>query len=456
MLSPNYPLVSKDKLKRMTSFKNPLLIFYLSVTIASCSRTTPLALFRKLSPHDAYGQRLKDAGLNHTAMGGAWLQVADQSVVKPLTITIPYKETGYFAADKVQTSVLRFEARRGQKLHVVLSKRPELNFAIYMDIFQEQSGSLPKLVASADTVGLRLDYEVPKNGGYLIRVQPELLRSGEYTLTVTAGPSLSFPVAASGNPHIGSFWGDGRDEGSRRHEGVDIFAPKHTLAIAAADGVVSRVTNNTLGGKVVFFKPDGRDYDLYYAHLDSQLVRGGQVLRTGDAVGWVGNTGNAKFTPSHLHFGIYTSDGAVDPLPFVNRETKAPSPVVASEKMLNATAHTSGNTARLRVSPSAKAAAITALPANTILTVDAATQSWYKITLPDGRTGYLHHNELISALPIRKHQIKMVQPLYDRPDSTAARKLMLEYGSYVYVLGSFNNFYLVSDSNENSGWIQAK
>ncbi|GAB2687663.1 hypothetical protein GCM10027037_07430 [Mucilaginibacter koreensis] len=427
-----------------------------AVCCLSCSRTAPLAIFKKLSPHDAYGQRLKDAGLDHTAMGGAWLQTANQAPTKALSITVPYKETGYFAADKIQTSVLRFDAKRGQKLHITLSKRPEFNFNIYIDLFHEQAGGTLKLATSADTAGLRLDYEVSKTGSYLLRLQPELLRGGEYTLTITAGPSLSFPVAASGRPHIGSFWGDNRDEGGRRHEGIDIFATKHTPAVAAADGIVTRVTTNTLGGKVVFMRPDGRDYNTYYAHLDSQLVRDGQTVRAGDTLGLVGNTGNAHTTPSHLHFGIYTSDGAVDPLPFVNREIKAPAPVTAPEKLLNSTARTTDKSTRLLNTPADNASTVATLPQYTALQVESATQNWYKVTLPDGKWGYLRSKTIAAAYPLRKQALKSDAPLYDAPATTAARKLILSSGSQVSVLAGFNSFYLVSDAKDNTGWIEVK
>jgi murein DD-endopeptidase MepM/ murein hydrolase activator NlpD/SH3-like domain-containing protein len=428
----------------------------LSLLLNACSPTAPLAIFKKLSPHDAYGQRLKDAGLDRTAMGGAWLQTANQAPVKALSITVPYKETGYFAADKIQSSVLRFDAKRGQKLHIALSKQPEFNFDIYVDIFQEQPGGTPKLAASADTSGLRLDYEVPKSGSYLLRLQPELLRGGEFTLTITAGPSLSFPVSASGRPHIGSFWGDNRDEGGRRHEGIDIFATKHTPAIAAADGIITRVTTNKLGGKVVFMRPEGRDYNTYYAHLDSQLVRDGQTVRTGDTLGLVGNTGNARYTPSHLHFGIYTANGAVDPLPFVNREIKVPAPITASEKLLNATARTTDNNVRLLSSPAENATTVTTLPLHTALQVESATQNWYKVTLPDGRSGYLLSKAIAAAYPLRRQELKTRQPLYDAPDTTAARKLSIPSGSKVSILAGFKNFYLVSDAQDNTGWIEVK
>jgi murein DD-endopeptidase MepM/ murein hydrolase activator NlpD len=56
----------------------------------------------------------------------------------------------------------------------------------------------------------------------------------------------------------------------------------------------------------------------YYAHLDRQAVTPGQRVNAGDLVGWVGNTGNARTTPPHLHFGVYlAAAGAVDPLPFI-------------------------------------------------------------------------------------------------------------------------------------------
>jgi len=81
-----------------------------------------MALFKKMSPHDAYAQRLKDAGLDRSAMGTAWLQKSESSIINALNIDIPYKEMGYFSAEKVPAMALRFSAQRGQKLHINLSK----------------------------------------------------------------------------------------------------------------------------------------------------------------------------------------------------------------------------------------------------------------------------------------------------------------------------------------------
>ncbi|MBS7563508.1 M23 family metallopeptidase [Mucilaginibacter sp. Bleaf8] len=414
-----------------------------------------MSLFKKLSPHDAYAQRLKDAGLDRTAMGGAWLQSSNASINRALSINIPYKETGYFAAEKTQATALRFDAQRGQKLHIAVLKRPQVAFDIYIDLLQELSATERKLIASVDTTGTGIEYEVKQTGRYILRLQPELLRGGEYTLTITAGPSLNFPVSSTGKPNIGSFWGDGRDEGARRHEGVDIFASKHTPALAAADGIVTNVTENKLGGLVVFLHPNDADYTLYYAHLDKQLVQNGQAVHTGDTVGLVGNTGNARTTPPHLHFGIYANGGAINPLPFVNREIKAPKPISAPLQLLNATARTTGRS-KLYAEASEKAVVRENLPVSTALTVEAATDGWYKAALPNGTQGYISSRDVALAGNLRKLTLKSAQPLWDAPDTTnAARKTILSAGDQVNIKAAFKNYFLVIDDNDNTGWIPA-
>jgi len=136
----------------------------LPVCWSSCSNNKgPLAVFKKLSPHDQYGQRLKDAGLDKTAMGNAWLLKAGESISKALEITLPYKETGYFSADKVMSAVWRFDAKRGENIHVEIVKKPLTGFTIYTDLLQLPEGYSYKVVAFADTGVTLLNYEVKKN-----------------------------------------------------------------------------------------------------------------------------------------------------------------------------------------------------------------------------------------------------------------------------------------------------
>ena len=92
------------------------------------------------------------------------------------------------------------------------------------------------------------------------------------------------------------------------------------------------MTEGGIGGKTVWMKVSYKNIHLYYAHLDKQLVEGGQRVKQGDTLGLVGNTGNAKYTPSHLHFGVYGYQGPVDPWPFVNKIARL-APAVSSKNL---------------------------------------------------------------------------------------------------------------------------
>jgi murein DD-endopeptidase MepM/ murein hydrolase activator NlpD len=112
-----------------------------------------------------------------------------------------------------------------------------------------------------------------------------------------------------------SGFGDGR--GERRHEGVDIAAPRGTTVVANVAGVVEHHPNG-LGGNAYYLKGD--DGDTYYgAHLDSYIGPGGRVV-IGQAIGRVGDSGNARGGITHLHFERMPGGRpAVDPLPLLVR-----------------------------------------------------------------------------------------------------------------------------------------
>jgi hypothetical protein len=133
--------------------------------------------------------------------------------------------------------------------------------------------------------------------------------------------TLAFPVAGK-KANIGSYWGESRGGGKRKHEGIDIFARKGTPVVAICDGVIAAVGNEKIGGKTVWLQSDEHPWTAYYAHLDVQKVRTGQIVRKGQVIGTVGKTGNARHTPAHLHFGIYNRRGPVNPLPYVKNSPK--------------------------------------------------------------------------------------------------------------------------------------
>jgi peptidoglycan LD-endopeptidase LytH len=105
----------------------------------------------------------------------------------------------------------------------------------------------------------------------------------------------------------------GRD---RRHQGVDIFAPRGTPVRSATPGLVLSVRDGGLGGRQVWVLGPGRERH-YYAHLDdwAPALRAGERVRAGALLGTVGDTGNARGTPPHLHYGVYAAQGPIDPLP---------------------------------------------------------------------------------------------------------------------------------------------
>ncbi|MGV3570593.1 MAG: M23 family metallopeptidase [Ramlibacter sp.] len=129
---------------------------------------------------------------------------------------------------------------------------------------------------------------------------------------------LQVPVQGRGAASLVDTWGASRSEG-RSHEGIDIFARCGHPVVSATEGIVLGKGENRLGGMTVrVLGPGGSMH--YYAHLSryASIAAGDHVL-PGDVLGFVGNTGNARSTPCHLHYGIYLGGGARNPFPYFAR-----------------------------------------------------------------------------------------------------------------------------------------
>jgi|GEM_PF-1600532 len=125
-----------------------------------------------------------------------------------------------------------------------------------------------------------------------------------------------FPVSRSGPEDIISGFGDPR--GNRKHQGVDIKAERGTPVLAVMDARVDRVKSGGNGGRQIWLKAEPAGLRLYYAHLDEQWVEEGQSVQAGQAIGTVGNTGNASHTSPHLHFEVLRGRRqALDPASFL-------------------------------------------------------------------------------------------------------------------------------------------
>ncbi|HVS14384.1 MAG TPA: M23 family metallopeptidase [Thermoanaerobaculia bacterium] len=124
-------------------------------------------------------------------------------------------------------------------------------------------------------------------------------------LSVLRARDLLMPVEGFDPTGLVDHFDDPR--GDRRHEAIDIMAPRGTPVRAVEDGTVAKLFESARGGLTLYqFDPEQR-YAYYYAHLD-RYARGletGDRVRRGQVIGYVGNTGNAPESAPHLHFAIY-------------------------------------------------------------------------------------------------------------------------------------------------------
>jgi uncharacterized protein YgiM (DUF1202 family) len=156
--------------------------------------------------------------------------------------------------------------------------------------------------------------------------------------------------------------------------------------VAVASGFVTRTGNQGLGGKQVWLRDGILGNSYYYAHLDSIMTESGKQVKTGDTLGRVGNTGNAAGGPTHLHFGIYSAGGAVDPYPYI-RKREAPAISKAAPEIKSVKRSKAGS--NLRTGPGPQYEIVTMLNSATPVQVLAATGSWLHVRTPDGTEGFI-------------------------------------------------------------------
>jgi murein DD-endopeptidase MepM/ murein hydrolase activator NlpD len=119
--------------------------------------------------------------------------------------------------------------------------------------------------------------------------------------------------------------------GRRVHQSIDIMRPSGTPLLACVDGFIEKIQTSRLGGKSIYLTDPERRHHFFYAHLSGYaegVVEGMPVTR-GTLLGYVGNTGNARFTGPHLHFQIIRDTGAVNPYPVLRSMVEGFIPVHA-------------------------------------------------------------------------------------------------------------------------------
>jgi murein DD-endopeptidase MepM/ murein hydrolase activator NlpD len=411
-----------------------------------------------LTARESYVRSLESAGLAGTALVGDWTAAGERALASPVTIASPFAEEGYFSPHEPAALGWRFAARRGQAVAVHADVGPDTATAVFIDIFEVPRDTADPLrgIASTDTAGI-ITFEPRRDAEYIVRIQPELLRGGRYNVRIRAGASLSFPVAGRSSGAIQSFFGDVRDGGARDHHGVDIFAPRGTPVLAAARGYVRSVRETGRGGKVVWLNDEARGLSLYYAHLDSQLVERGQFVDIGDTLGLVGNTGNARTTPPHLHFGIYRrGEGPTDPWWFVHVPDTTPPRLAVDTAAFGDWTRTRSEGVRLRVSPDDDAPSLAELPRHTALRVIGGAGAWFRIALPDGTSGFVAARLTEAAdEPLRSTIVAQAVDLTAAPAPGAAVVANLLPGDAVPVIARFGDYLLVRKDGHPQAWLPA-
>ena len=144
---------------------------------------------------------------------------------------------------------------------------------------------------------------------------------------------LVIPVEGVSPDRLRDTYAEARGLG-RRHDAIDIDAPRGTPVLSVATSVVLKLFQSDRGGTTLYALAPDRRTIYYYAHLDryADRIREGQRLEPGELIGYVGDTGNANPGDYHLHFEIsitgdprrYWGGSPVNPYPLLQNGRTIP------------------------------------------------------------------------------------------------------------------------------------
>ncbi len=121
---------------------------------------------------------------------------------------------------------------------------------------------------------------------------------------------LELPVKGAVPEDIHDMFNEARG-GGRRHEAIDMLAPRNTPVVAVEAGTIARLFFSKAGGITVYQADPTNTYIYYYAHLERYAdgLTEGDKIKRGQLLGYVGTSGNAPPGTPHLHFAIFKMTG---------------------------------------------------------------------------------------------------------------------------------------------------
>jgi murein DD-endopeptidase MepM/ murein hydrolase activator NlpD len=144
---------------------------------------------------------------------------------------------------------------------------------------------------------------VPKTAPPTVAAIPSM---GVDPVAELRGRKLELPVSGAQPQDIHDMFDDRRGT-ARRHEAIDVMAPRHAPVVAVEDGTIARLFISDAGGITIYQFDPGSTFCYYYAHLQAYAggLKEGDRVKRGDVIGYVGTTGNAPKDAPHLHFAIF-------------------------------------------------------------------------------------------------------------------------------------------------------
>lgn len=360
------------------------------VLVTGCSHLNKASDF--ITNPSAKEQYQRDYGISEELFQ-LWENQVDLALQDSIFVSLPYREAGNFSPRTFPVYSYNIPLNIGEELDVQIDT-DSLDQLVFIDLYIQRNDSLGTFekVKSSGFEKSFFQKEIEQTGTYKLIIQPEIEANTGFNIRIKSTPVYTFPVAGGNNRSIQSRWGAARDGGRRSHEGIDIFASRGTPVVAATDGRITRTGERGLGGKQVWLRDTKRGQSLYYAHLDSIEPLGNAKVKSGDTIGYVGNTGNARTTPPHLHFGIYKGfRGAIDPLYHVFQMDEPGFDPVGNVPETNILV--SKSSANLRNMPAtSKSRIIGKLAARDTIRFLGKTNDWFHIRTPEDKAAFVHQS----------------------------------------------------------------
>ncbi|MCF8058507.1 MAG: M23 family metallopeptidase [Bacteriovoracaceae bacterium] len=209
------------------------------------------------------------------------------------------------------------EAPEYQNLQDLYEKKIATIFGLQTSYsYTKEWGELTKQSFSLASDFAEFDYKFSTVKGFVQNLEVNIHKLDQFLLDKDSF-LRSTPTLLPTKGWLTSYYGPRISPTSKRlrmHEGVDIGARSGTPIVAAADGRITFAGKKPGFGNFVQID-HGYGVETFYAHAKGLFTKKGQVVKRGDLIASIGNTGAS--TGPHLHYEIRVNGTPVDPLYFV-------------------------------------------------------------------------------------------------------------------------------------------